>query len=140
MIIYIHCIKFGMATENEIRLDKWLWAVRIFKTRAIARDACNAGKVKMNGISLKPSKKIILNDKITVQKKIIKYEYIVKGLIQKRISAKEADKNVINITPKEELMKLKISKNIKLNHRSKGQGRPTKKERRMIDKEKWRTL
>ena len=129
-----------MSKDSKIRIDKWLWAVRVYKTRTLSTESCNAGKVKINGHSVKPSRPIIIGEIITVQKKLIKFQYEVMGIIEKRGSAKLASENVKNITPQEELLKLKSAKQITITTREKGAGRPTKKERRQIDKEKWDRL
>ena len=126
-----------MEQVAKIRVDKWLWAVRIFKTRAISTDACNSGKVKIDGKSIKPSRSIKLNETITVQKGIIKFVYNVTGLIEKRVSAKIAGKNVTDLTSEEEKFKLSAASAQPMGARDKGMGRPTKKERRGIDKLKW---
>ncbi len=119
----------------KLRIDKWLWAVRIFKTRKLASDACKSGKVKIEGNKLKPSRSIQIGDRITVQKGIVKHEFEVTGLIEKRVSAAIAAENVVDHTPEEELFKLKSSlKTFTIPTRKKGEGRPTKKARRDMDK------
>ena len=126
-----------MGQIYKIRIDKWLWAVRIFKTRAISTDACNSGKVKIDGRSIKPSRPIKLNETISVQKGIIKFVYNVTGLIEKRASAKIASENVNDLTSEEEKFKIKAASAQSMATRDKGIGRPTKKDRREIDKLKW---
>ena len=126
-----------MGEVSKIRIDKWLWAVRIFKTRAISTDACNSGKVKIDGKSIKSSRGIKLNETITVQKGIIKFVYNVTGLIEKRVSAKIASENVNDLTSEEEKFKMKAASAQPVTTRDKGIGRPTKKDRRNIDKLKW---
>ena len=127
-----------MGQVAKIRIDKWLWAVRIFKTRSISTDACNSGKVKIDGNSIKPSRAIKLNETITVQKGIIKFVYEVSGLIEKRVSAKIASENVNDLTSTEEKLKMKVAAAQPVATREKGMGRPTKKDRRNIEKFKWR--
>ena len=126
-----------MKQVAKIRIDKWLWAVRIFKTRSISTDACNSGKVKIEGKSVKPSRSIKLKDFITVQKGIVKFVYEVTGLIEKRVSAKIASKNVNDLTSIEEKYKIKAASAQPIATRDKGEGRPTKKDRRDIEKLKW---
>ena len=126
-----------MGQVSKIRIDKWLWAVRIFKTRSIATDACNSGKVKIDGKSIKPSRAIKLNETITVQKGIIKFIYNITGLIEKRVSAKIARENINDLTSEEEKFKMKAASVQPVATREKGIGRPTKKDRRHIDKLKW---
>tara|TARA_B100000029_G_scaffold405208_1_gene405488 strand:+ start:166 stop:543 length:378 start_codon:yes stop_codon:yes gene_type:complete len=123
-----------------MRIDKWLWCVRIYKTRQIASKACTSGKVKINNKKIKPSRLINQNDIISIQKGYVKYKYEALNLLDSRISAKLVNNFIKNVTPKKELIKLQISKNIKLIDREKGLGRPTKKERRKIDKYKWENL
>ena len=123
-----------------MRIDKWLWCVRIYKTRQIASKACTSGKVKINNKKTKPSRLINQNDIISIQKGYVKYKYEALNLLDSRISAKLVNNFIKNVTPKKELIKLQISKNIKLIDREKGLGRPTKKERRKIDKYKWENL
>ena len=91
-----------MGQMAKFRIDKWLWAVRIFKTRAISTDACNSGKVKIDGKSIKPSRSIKLNETITVQKGIVKFVYEVSGLIEKRVSAKIASEKLIEYAQQHE--------------------------------------
>ena len=126
-----------MVQASKIRIDKWLWAVRIFKTRAISTDACNSGKVKIEGKSIKPSRAIKLNDTISVQKGIVKFIYEVTGLIEKRVSAKIASENVKDLTSEKEKFKMKAASAQTVAMREKGMGRPTKKDRRDIEKLKW---
>lgn len=118
----------------KIRIDKWLWAIRIYKTRVLANEACQSGKVKMNEIRIKPSRNVQIGDRITVQKGFIKHEYEVVRIIEKRVSAKLAQQNYIDLTPEDE----KVKQNTKLftlqYKREKGAGRPTKKERREFNK------
>tara|TARA_B110000881_G_C18340260_1_gene396152 strand:+ start:299 stop:685 length:387 start_codon:yes stop_codon:yes gene_type:complete len=126
-----------MGQLPKIRIDKWLWAVRIFKTRAISTQACNSGKVKIEGKSIKPSRGIKLNETITVQKGIVKFVYEVTELIQKRVSAKIAIKSVNDLTTEKEKFKMKAASSQPVSLRDKGMGRPTKKDRRNIEKLKW---
>ncbi len=120
--------------SKKIRIDKWLWAVRIYKTRSLANNACNSGKVKLNNIKIKPSKTIHTGDLISLQKGYIKHIFKVKGLINKRVSATIARQNFIDLTSEEE----KIKKTINLFEphfkREKGTGRPTKRDRRQMEK------
>ncbi|MBC8213960.1 MAG: RNA-binding S4 domain-containing protein [Candidatus Marinimicrobia bacterium] len=126
-----------MSSTQIIRIDKWLWAVRIYKTRSMATDACHSGKVKIGGKSVKPSRQIRIGEIISVQKDYVKRQYKVLGLIEKRGSAKIASENVEDITPEEELIKLKTATSIPVAKREKGKGRPTKKERRQMGNIKW---
>ena len=122
-----------MAEKNTTRIDKWLWAVRIFKTRALATEACAGGKVKINDTAVKASRKIITGDLIQVRKGVVKHLYCVLKIAEKRMGAKLVPNFLDDITPEEELAKLKSSQKQSIQIREKGQGRPTKRERRMMD-------
>tara|TARA_Y100000588_G_scaffold330003_1_gene366622 strand:+ start:345 stop:731 length:387 start_codon:yes stop_codon:yes gene_type:complete len=122
-----------MAEKHTTRIDKWLWAVRIYKTRAIANEACTGGKVKIADIAVKASRKIISGDIIQVRKGVVRFEYRVLNIAEKRMGAKLIKDFVEDLTPDDELSKLKPSHNQPLQTREKGQGRPTKKERRIMD-------
>lgn len=116
-----------------MRVDKFLWCVRYFKTRSIATNACKQGKVKMDGTSVKPSKEVFPNDKLTVRKNQIDYQIEVLDLPTSRVGAKLVNLYLIDITPKEAFEKLELLKYSKDYYRKKGTGRPTKKDRRDID-------
>ncbi len=121
---------------KELRIDKYLWSVRIYKTRSLAADACKKGKVFINNCPVKPSRTINVGEEIVVKKNPIFYKYRVKNLLGKRQSAKNVDDYVEDITPEKEYNKLKVQKLTGYEVRDKGVGRPTKKERRLIDKAK----
>ena len=123
-----------MAEKHTTRIDKWLWAVRVFKTRSLASEACAGGKIKIDGIAVKASRNIVQNDVIQVRKGVVKYLYKVRTIAEKRMGAKLVPDYLEDITPNEELVKLKSSQKQPIQTREKGQGRPTKKERRMMDK------
>jgi ribosome-associated heat shock protein Hsp15 len=120
--------------DSGLRIDKWLWAVRIFKTRNQAADACKAGKVKIDSNSVKPSREIKINNIITVQIGALTKTIKVTGIIKNRVSAKLAVDYVEDLTPEEEYEKLKLMKEVNFERRDRGVGRPTKKERRIITK------
>jgi len=122
-----------MAEKHNTRIDKWLWAVRIFKTRAMATEACSGGKVKINETAVKASRKIITGDLIQVRKGVVKHLYCVLKIAEKRMSAKLISNFLEDLTPDDELAKLKSSQKQPVHTREKGQGRPTKRERRMMD-------
>ena len=122
-----------MAEKHNTRIDKWLCAVRIFKTRALASEACTGGKVKIDGTAVKASRNIKKNDIVQVRKGIIKYVYKVRKIAEKRMGAKLISEFLEDTTPEEELAKLKSAKKQPIQTREKGQGRPTKRERRKID-------
>ena len=118
--------------EKE-RIDKWLWAVRVFKTRSIATESCKKGRILVNGMEAKPSKEIKNGDMITVRKPPLVYSYVVKSLTNNRLPAKLLPEYFDDQTSPEELDKLKV-KDSYFFARERGTGRPTKKERRQIDK------
>ena len=116
-----------------MRVDKYLWCVRYFKTRSIATNACKQGKVKMNGANVKPSKEVFPTDKIQVRKNQVNYEVEVLDLPPSRVGAKLVNLYLHDITPKEEFEKKDLLKYSQDYYRKKGTGRPTKKDRREID-------
>ena len=122
-----------MAEKHNTRIDKWLWVVRIFKTRARATEACAGGKVKIDGTAVKASRKIQAEDIIQVRKGVIKFMYKVLKIAEKRMGAKLIIDFVEDLTPDDELAKLKSAKKQPIQTREKGQGRPTKRVRRKID-------
>ena len=119
---------------DYIRIDKWLWAVRIFKTRTMASEACKAGKVKINGQSVKPSREVKLEDVITIKLGSLLKTVQVTGIIKNRVSAKLAINHIKDLTPDEEYERLKMMHELNYENRDRGTGRPTKKERRNIAK------
>lgn len=119
---------------KKVRVDKWLWAVRIFKSRTLANNACKKGKVRMDGVNLKPSSTVSPGDIIEVRKNNFNLKFKVVKLIQKRVSATLAQPCYVDLTPAEELNKFKSWFMQKPGEfRDQGAGRPTKKERREID-------
>ncbi|MBC8485847.1 MAG: RNA-binding S4 domain-containing protein [Bacteroidetes bacterium] len=120
--------------SEGIRIDKWLWAVRIFKTRSQAGEACKSGKVMINDIPVKPSREVKLDDIITIRLKQLTKTVQVTELLKNRVAAKFAVNYLADLTPKEEYDKLKIKKETNYEHRQRGFGRPTKKERRLIER------
>ncbi len=122
-----------MSSAEEVRIDKWLWSVRVFKTRSEAAEACKKGKVKVNAIEAKPSRDLRVNDIITVRKSPVLYTYRVVGLITNRQPAKLVELYAENITPQDELDKLTGNSLVISMTRDKGEGRPTKKDRRKLD-------
>lgn len=116
-----------------MRVDKFLWCVRYFKTRSLATQACKQGKVKINGANVKPSREVYTNDKIKVRKNQIDYQIELLDIPPSRVGAKLVDLYVKDVTPKEEFEKLELLKYSKEYYRKKGTGRPTKKDRRDIE-------
>jgi ribosome-associated heat shock protein Hsp15 len=117
----------------EARLDKWLWAARIFKTRSIAADACKNGRISMGGVKQKASKMIKEGDVVEVKKPPITYSFKVLKAIQNRVGAKLVPEVLENVTTKEQLELLEMNRISGFVGRARGTGRPTKKERRDLD-------
>ncbi len=116
-----------------MRIDKYLWCIRVFKTRNIATTACKKGQFKILGISVKPSKDIFGDELILVRKNQINYQIKVLDLPERRVGAKIVDLYRKDVTPKEAFEKTELLKFAKDYYRQKGSGRPTKKDRRDID-------
>ncbi len=119
--------------KNEARVDKWLWAARIFKTRTIAAAACKKGQVSMKGAQLKASRVIHVGDVVDVRKPPITYSFRVLQTIEKRVGAKLLPEIFENVTAPEQYELLEMSKISGFVGRAKGMGRPTKKDRRSLD-------
>lgn len=124
-----------MAHLDKVRVDKWLWSIRIFKSRTMATDACKSGRVKVNDKNAKPSTTVERGDLLSVRKEGFNLQFKVIDLIQKRVGAPIAQACYENVTPEAEMMKYKdwyVGKS-QVESREKGAGRPTKRERRDID-------
>lgn len=122
--------------DNIVRMDKWLWAARLFKTRSMAADAIKGGKVKVDGNPVKPSREVKEGDVIQVQIDQLHKVVQVKTVIKNRVSAKQVPEVYADLTPKEEYERIEFMHAYKAEWRDRGAGRPTKKERRMIEKMK----
>ena len=122
-----------MLIDKQIRVDKWLWAVRLFKTRNQATEACKKGRILILEQPVKPSRVLRINDIIQIKKPPVVYSYKVTGLLSKRLSARLVQDYIEDITPESELQKLKVRETFFIS-RDRGSGRPTKKERRIMDK------
>lgn len=118
---------------SDIRLDKYLWAVRIFKTRSDAADAVRNNRVLVNDAYAKPSREVKIGDMISVRRERVTYSYKVLELVSSRQPAKSVPTYCLNCTPQEELDKLHVPQETIFVFRDRGTGRPTKKERRDID-------
>jgi len=120
--------------DSQVRIDKWLWAVRLFKTRSQATEACKKGRIIIDKVQVKPSRVVKMDDVVQIKKPPVTFSFKVTGLIEKRVSAKLAVEYVKDVTAKEEL---EILERQRLGHgwmqRDPGTGRPTKKERRDLD-------
>ena len=115
-----------------VRIDKFLWAVRIYKTRTLATEACRKGRITMDDAPAKASRMVSAGDVIEVKKMPVIYSYRVQEPIEKRVGAKIVDQYVENITPREEIQKLELKDDFFVK-RDRGTGRPTKRERRLLD-------
>lgn len=123
-----------MPAKEKLRLDKYLWAIRLFKTRTMAAAACDSGKVKFDGLQAKAARNVSINDEYEVKTEAKRWRIKVTGLLEKRVAAIEAVKNYIDITPEEELQRLQYqSASFNTGKRQSKIGRPTKKERRDLD-------
>ena len=122
-----------MAPLEKHRIDKFLWAVRVFKTRSIATEACKKGRIIIDDIQVKPSRVVKEGDVILVRKLPVVYTYRVIKLLDNRVSAPRVPEFVADMTSAEEISKLKVKDSV-FYTREKGSGRPTKKERRTLDR------
>ena len=118
---------------DDVRLDKYLWAVRVFKTRSDAAEAIRNNKVTVNGSYAKPSREVKIGDRISVRRQAVNYSYKVLDLVSSRQPAKNVPAYCLDITPQEELDKLNVPRETIFVFRDRGTGRPTKKERRELD-------
>ncbi len=123
-----------MSDKKEIRIDKFLWSVRLYKTRSIASDECRKGRIIINNIQVKPSRTVVKDEIITVKKPPVNYTYRVIEPIENRVGAKLVPEFIEDITPDEEKLKLEIAHSGGMVYRDKGTGRPTKKDRSQIDR------
>lgn len=119
--------------NSEARIDKWLWAARIYKTRTLASDACKNGRITINGALAKPSRTVKVGDKVEVKKSPITYSFRVLQTIEKRVGAKLLPEVFENVTPPEQYELLEINRISGFVDRARGTGRPTKKDRRALD-------
>lgn len=117
----------------EVRIDKYLWAIRVYKSRTDATDACKGGKVKVNGSDVKPSRPVKVGETIVARKGVVSYTYKVLDLVDKRQGAARVPLYAENLTPQEELLKLRAPVETFFLKRDRGMGRPTKKDRRQME-------
>ena len=116
-----------------VRIDKYLWAIRVFKTRTDATEACNGNRVQINGVNAKASKAVKVGDELTARKNNVLYRYKVLALSENRMGAALVPQYAENLTPEDELAKLHAPVETFFVRRERGTGRPTKKERRSLD-------
>ena len=120
--------------SEKLRLDKYLWAIRIFKTRTLATAACDEGKVKMNGANVKPAKAVAIGDKYDIKTPARKWTIEVTGLLHNRVGYEEAIKNYVDITSEEDIQLNKyIGSSFYTGKRQSKTGRPSKKQRRDLN-------
>ena len=118
---------------NDMRIDKYLWAIRVFKTRSEATEACNGGKVKIDGVNCKPAKEVKVGEIIQIRKGSVQFSYRVLSPLENRVGASLVPQYAENLTPESELAKMRVPVENFFVKRDRGSGRPTKKERRVLD-------
>ena len=121
-------------SDNDIRMDKFLWAVRIYKTRTLAAEACSKGQVTINDMTVKPSRHVNIGEVIMVRKPPMMQTYQFLGLLHNRLSAEKVKEYIVELTPAEEFKKLEMMRLQKNAVRDRGAGRPTKRDRRDIER------
>jgi len=119
--------------EENVRIDKWLWAIRVFKTRSLATDACKNKRVYIDGVAVKPSRTLKVGETVEVRRPPITLKYKVKALLAKRLSAKLVVNYMEDITPQSEFDQLRMIRFASNAYRERGTGRPTKKDRRDME-------
>lgn len=116
-----------------VRIDKWLWSVRLFKTRSDAAEACRSNRVLVNGTAVKPSREVRAGEVVSVRKMPVVYSFRILELVSNRQPAKNVSRYIEDVTPPEEIGKLEMARAGAFAVRGRGMGRPTKKERRDIE-------
>ncbi len=119
--------------KTEVRIDKWMWAVRLFKTRSIASEACKKGKILIQNTVVKPSRNVKVGDVICIRRNPVLFSFKVLALTENRMNAKLVNEFVENVTTPDQLELIELGKLAAQNGRDRGTGRPTKKERRDLD-------
>ena len=122
-----------MTVPEEARIDKWLWAARIYKTRSLAADACKNGRVTIEGMNVKPSRQVKAGEVVSVKKPPITYSYRILKCIEQRVGAKLVPEVYENVTDPKQYELLEMSRISGFVARQRGTGRPTKKERRAME-------
>ena len=118
---------------SEVRIDKWLWAVRLFKTRTLAAEACKKGKVLVHNVQVKPSRNVKVGDVVGIKRNPVLFSFKVLALSENRMNAKLVPDFMENVTTADQLELVELARIAAQNNRDRGTGRPTKKERRDID-------
>ena len=126
-------IQFRNVIEMSCRLDKYVWCVRLTKTRSKSTEAVNKGRVRLNNTTVKPAKEVKLGDEIQITRNTATFSYRVIQLLDNRVGAKLVKDYIIDITPEEELEKLRIYQSAQSSYRQYGTGKPNKKDRRDLD-------
>lgn len=124
--------------DEELRIDKYLWAVRLYKTRSIASEACRSGRVKSGGVPVKASHVVKIGERYEISIEQLHKEIEVKALVHNRVSAKLVDNYLIDITPQEEYERIQMVRQYGFEQRDRGIGRPTKRDRREIEAFKYK--
>ena len=124
--------------SEQVRIDKWLWSVRLFKTRAQAAEACQSGRVKMDGACLKPSHTVRVGERYDLTIEQLHKQVEVKQLLHSRVGAKLVDNYLVDLTPAEEYERIRIAREFGFERRDRGIGRPTKRDRREIEDFKYK--
>lgn len=117
----------------EVRIDKWLWAVRLYKTRNLAAEACKLGKVSCSGVKVKPSREVKENEVYEVNIEQLHKRVKVKQLLSNRVGAKDVEKYMEDLTPSEEYERVRMARTFVFEVRDRGVGRPSKKDRRLLE-------
>ncbi|MBQ9474153.1 MAG: RNA-binding S4 domain-containing protein [Bacteroidales bacterium] len=123
---------------EQVRIDKWLWSVRLFKTRSQAAEACQSGRVKMGGVCLKPSHAVRVGERYDISIEQLHKQVEVKQLLHTRVGAKLVDNYLVDLTPEEEYERIRIAREFGFERRDRGIGRPTKRDRREIEDFKYK--
>lgn len=123
---------------SDLRIDKYLWAVRLFKTRSLATEACRAGKVKINDIAIKPSHEVSEGEIYELNVDQMRRTVQVKALLHNRVGAKLVENYLIDLTPQEEYERIQMARQYSFEKRDRGAGRPTKRDRREIEDFKYK--
>lgn len=131
--VFVSRATLSTAESPASRLDKWLWAVRIFKTRSLAADACRAGSVQVNAHPVKPARDVRVGEQVIVHQGLIRRTLQVIAVPPSRVGAKRVSEYCTDLTPPEEFEKAKLQRVQQLLAREKGSGRPTKRDRRLLD-------
>lgn len=119
--------------KTEVRIDKWLWAVRLFKTRSLASEACKKGKVLIQGVQVKPSRNVKVGDVISIRRNPVLFSFKVLALSENRMNAKLVPGFMVDVTTPDQLELIELARIAAKSGRDLGTGRPTKKERRDLD-------